>query len=205
MRQKIWRADNFAKLIRPKRKLTCRGYLCVLLTQTSGTSIAGIGRHALWLFAIAHAFFILAQLCFSKFLECLDRHIYLATHFEHARHCNTRFRIQLFRYHTDRAHVGRHVFTNLAVTTCRRLNKLAILVANAQRQTVNLQFAGKLHRHIVKTFSRTLAPCLQLSSIHRIIKTRHRHAVCYRVKGCCARTNYLSWRNIVTQLWIFRL
>ena len=205
MRREIRRADNFTKLICPKREFTCCSNLRVFLTQTSGACIARIRRHCFRFLSVSHTLFVFTQLCITKFFERFDRHINLAAHFKHARHGCARFRDQLFRYHTDRAHICSHIFTDFSVATCCRLNEFAIFITNAQRQTVNLQLTRKLHRNIVKALGRALAPRLQLSDIHCIVKTRHRHAMRHRVKRRCTCTNCLSRRRVISQLWIFRL
>ena len=197
MRRKIWRTHDLAKLIGPKRKLARGRDLCIFLAQTARTCVAWVRRHVFRLLAFAYSLFVFTHLGVTKFFKRRERHINLATHLKHARHNNTRTCDQFFRYNGNRANICRDIFADLAVTTRRRLHQFTVLIANAQCQPVDLKFACKLHRDVVETFGRALAPCLQLSDIHCIVETCHRHAMRHGVKSRRTSTNNLCRRCII--------
>ncbi len=130
-------AHNFAELVSPKRKLSRRRDLGILLAQTSRPCVARICRYRLRFLAILYTFFIFAQLRITKFFERFDRHIHLAAHLKHTWSLLATFHRKFFRNNTDGAHICRDVFANFSVATRGRLNKFTIFVANAQCQAVN--------------------------------------------------------------------
>ena len=137
MGREIRPAHNFAELISPKRKLSRRRDLGILLTQTSRPCVARICRHCLRFLAILNTFFILAQLRIAKLFERFDRHINLATYLKHTWSLLATLHRKFFRNNTDGAHICRDIFANFSVTTRGRLHEFTIFVANAQCQAVN--------------------------------------------------------------------
>ena len=161
--------DHLAELVAPERQLALLGDPRVLLTQTAGRGIARVGE---------------ARLPGSggtlvERLEAGEGHVDLAAHIDHRR----RTRAELVRQRGDGGHVGRDVLAHPSVATGGGLHEAAALVAQADREAVDLELAhvgGGGHLGPAEAASHALAPGGQLGGVHRVVEAGHRHAMGHR-------------------------
>ena len=124
-------ANDFAQAISKKRERALGGHLRVKLTHGTGSGIARIDEGLVPTLALTGI----------ELLEIVTAHIDLAAHFQHLGH-RPGHRRKPQRNLADRADVLRDVFACGAIAACGCLYEKAALVAQVDRQTIELQFGG---------------------------------------------------------------
>jgi hypothetical protein len=164
---------HFADAVGVEAELAPRGDRRVELTQRAGRAVARIGQRLL----------AVTQRVGIEGLEILAQHDHLAAHLEHAR---TAIPAQSERDRAHRAQVGGDVLAGGAVAARGAEHEHAVLVTQADRQTVELGFHGEhriapverlfdpLHElgHLAKTRAVVLARLLE-----SVVQREHRNGV----------------------------
>src|SRR5690606_17102277 len=141
----------FSDAISVKRQRTLRGDTRIELTQKTRRRIARIDEHL----------GIGSTLLLVEALEIGTLHQHLAAHLEHiGTGCNAQWN------RANGAHIGRDIFTNLAVAACRRLHQHAFLVTQIDGEAVELYLGGIRHRCRVRR-QVELAPNTCIEHRHR--------------------------------------
>ena len=100
----------------------------------------------------------------------------------------------------DRPHIRGDIFANTAITASCRLNKRSVLVANRDREPINLQLSNKSCRlfRFTQFVETTLQPCSPRNDLRRgerVIEAHHGNAMLNGGEGDGRGSTYrLSWR-----------
>jgi len=167
MRRRQFAAVHDAHRIGEEAQLALRSDRRVQLAQRTGGTVAGIGQGLLAMRAGP----------FVEGLEIPAQHDDFAAHFQHLRPAAA---TQLQRDRADRAHVGGHVLAGLAVAARGALHEHAMLVAQADRQAIELGLGGKQRvaavqrlldaPHELGHFAETVAIIVRLAFGHRLFE-----------------------------------
>ena len=153
------------KIVEP----TLRGNTGVQLPYRTGGEIAWIGKGCQ---PCALTFFI-------QLLESRCWHQQFAPHFEIWRDTSL---LQLFfgngkRDRAHGAHIERDVFAHGAIAAGDATNELAIVIAQRERHTVELQFTDVVHILASAQLMDTALPCPQLFFAVGVVERQHRRRV----------------------------
>ncbi len=177
LRRRHGPANGFAKAIREKLQRPARGHRRVQLPHGAGGGVARIDVGL-------EAGGLLARI---QRVEIAALHVHFAANFEHFR-CHLLF-AQPLRNGANRPHVGGDIFADFAIATRRRHREHTVLVAQTDRQAVELEFRDVFDRRLVVAKAK-LAPDPGVEfggRVRRSIRFRadgkHRHAMPDRREG----------------------
>ena len=105
-------------------------------------------------------------------LEVGARHVDLAAHFQHVRPA---LALQLLRDHLDLAQVGADVLAGGTVATGRALHEHAVLVAQVDRQAVELGLGGEHQRRPAQALVDAAHEVTHFLVAEGIAQRQHRH------------------------------
>ena len=171
MPHEVFPALNAAKAVRREPQRPARGNPRIELPYSARRGVARVdeGLLARSALPLVHA------------LEVRSRHVYLAADVEQ----RGRFPVQAQRQAADRAHVGCHVLAGLAVAARRREHESTVLIAQADRQAVELELGQVLHRRILRRQAELAADaCIEFLGAARLrvgfgTDGEHRHIVAH--------------------------
>ncbi|CAB4795100.1 unannotated protein [freshwater metagenome] len=169
MRRELVGAHDLADLIAPKAELSAGRDARIFLAQASGGRVARVHEQ---LFASLSCALI-------HCLEAGERHIDLAANFDDLGNIGPP---KAMRNGSHREHVGGDIFADATIAACGCLHQDSALIAQADCQPVDLEFAHKLNRFAFEAPRDSLAPCLEFGRVHCVVEAGHWHAMRYRCK-----------------------
>ena len=186
-------ATHLADAIGVETQRSLRSDSRIQLPQRARRAIAWIGQH---LAVVQAGMFVPA-------LEIGPRHVDLAAHFQHLRPALS---LQMPGDDGDRAQIGGDILAGAAVTTGRALHEHAILVAQADRQAVELRL-DREHQiasiqpfldptHEITHFLVGINARLWLRIAEGIAQRQHRHRVLHRGKSAGWGRTHFTRRRI---------
>ena len=176
-------AFDLAHAVGVEAERALRGERRVHLAQRAGRAVARIGQH------LAAVFARLRVVAF----EVGTAHIDLAAHFQHRWPAAAG---QLLRNHRDGAQVGGHVLAGGAVTAGRALHEHAVLVAQADRQAIQLGFGRKHQVVAIQPLADAADEIAHLVIAEGIAQRQHRHRMDDRREAPGRRRTHLAGRRI---------
>ncbi len=178
------------------------GDLRIQLAQAAGCGITGIGE----------GFTAAFQLSRIKRLEAGLGHVDFAAHLEHRRPAAA---VQLERDVANGAHIGADVLASAAIAAGSTAHQMAVLVEQADRQTVELGFAavfdgGAISEQVacwqIQAFAHAAVEIEQVLLLEGIAQAQHRHFMAYLTERRQRRTaDPLGRRLGCHQLRVLRL
>ena len=119
-------------------------------------------------------------------------HVNLAAHFQHLGRAD-----KVPRNVGDGAGVGGDILADLAVAARRRLHQIAALVAQAQRQPVDLGLGGEVqHTVVAQILADALKEIDHIAILERILEAEHRNRVAQLGKALGQRAANLAGRAV---------
>ena len=193
---------DLANAVAAKLQRTAGGDLRVQLTQTAGRRIARVRKG----FATA------LRLTGIQRLKARFGHKHFTAHLKHLRPA---LALQLERYIADGAHVAGDVFTGTAITTRGTTNQQAVLVTQADSQSIKFRLAavmnfGTAAKQITALHAQTgLNAAIKRAQVlffKCVTQTQHGHFMAHFTEGTeCLSPDTLRGRLRSNQLRVLRL
>ena len=191
-----------ADAVGTKFERTAGSDLRIQLTQASSSGVARIGE------GFAAAF----QLSRVERFEAGLGHVDLAAHLEYRRPATA---MQLQWNVAHGTHIGADVLTRAAIAPGGAAHQMAVLIKQADRQTIQFGFAAVLDysaiaeqvtRRQIQSFAHAAVEIEQILLLEGIAQTQHRHFVAHLTeRRQCRATDPLGWRLGCHQLRVLRL